>query len=110
MYQHAALYVFPSLNEGFGIPVLEAFQAKIPLLVANNTCLLEVGADGVIGFDPYDENALAILMQEVLDDASVREALIQKGQERLKHFSWKKTANELLAVFEKTVHPKTKNV
>ena len=110
VYQHAALYVFPSLNEGFGIPVLEAFQAKIPLLVANNTCLLEVGADGVIGFDPYDENALAILMQEVLDDASVREALIQKGQERLKHFSWKKTANELLAVFEKTVHPKTKNV
>lgn len=110
VYKNAALYVFPSVNEGFGIPVLEAFKARVPVLVANNSCLLEVGGDGVIGFDPYDELALANLMHHLLSNEIACKKLIQNGQERLTHFSWKNTANELLCVFEKTVHSKTNNV
>lgn len=109
VYKHAALFVFPSVNEGFGIPVLEAFNAKIPILVANNSCLMEVGGDGVMGFDPYDALALAKLIQQVLNDEIIREQLIRNGRKRLAHFSWEKTATELLSVFEKTVHSKTTN-
>ena len=103
-YKNAALYVFPSLNEGFGIPVLEAFKAGIPVLVANNSCLPEVGGKGVISFDPHDEMALAVSIRYILHDEPARKKLIQNGQERLLHFSWEKSAKEFLSVFEKTVH------
>jgi glycosyltransferase involved in cell wall biosynthesis len=107
VYQNAAIYVFPSVNEGFGIPVLEAFKAKIPVLVANNSCLPEVGGAGVISFDPDDAASLAALIDQLLHNEKARAQLIQNGQERLTHFSWKNTAQELLAVFEKTVQSKT---
>ena len=108
-YKNAALFVFPSLNEGFGIPVLEAFKAKIPVLVANNSCLPEVGGEGVISFDPYDEIGLAKSIHHLLNNDIARAQLIENGQERLTYFSWEKTALELLSVFEKTVHPETTN-
>jgi glycosyltransferase involved in cell wall biosynthesis len=107
VYKNAALFVFPSVNEGFGIPVLEAFQAKIPVLVANNSCLTEVGGDAVVGFDPYNEQALATAIEYLLNNETAREVLIQKGQERLKHFSWENTAKELMSVFAKTISSKT---
>jgi glycosyltransferase involved in cell wall biosynthesis len=74
VYAGASLYVFPSYNEGFGIPVLEAFSYQLPVLVANNSCLPEVGGDAVLGFDPNDVHALATLMQQVLTDAALQES------------------------------------
>jgi len=52
-YEHASLYVFASYNEGFGLPLLEAFKFKLPVLIANNSCLPEVAADAAISFDPF---------------------------------------------------------
>lgn len=103
VYQNASLYVFPSINEGFGIPILEAFQFSIPVIVANNTCLPEVGAEAVISFDPFDPEDIYQKMSLVLNDASLQETMKQKGLERLKHFSWNKTAISLLSVFEKAI-------
>lgn len=103
LYEHADLYVFPSVNEGFGIPVLEAFHWEVPVLVANNTCLPEVGGDAVRSFDPYDPEALASLMHQVLHDTSMQEEMIQKGKQRLQDFSWEKAAIQLVALFKKTV-------
>lgn len=100
-YQHAFMYVFPSLNEGFGIPVLEAFKAQIPVLVANNSCLPEIGGDAVIIFDPYNEADLCDKMQLVLTSSSLRKELIEKGNIRLASFSWEHAALELLKVFER---------
>lgn len=103
LYKNALLYVFPSINEGFGIPILEAFAHNLPVLVANNTCLPEVGGDAVLPFDPFDTDAVFTAIKTVLDDAELRKEMIRKGQERLKDFSWQKTASQLIEVFKKAV-------
>lgn len=103
VYQHASLYVFPSVNEGFGIPVLEAFKANIPVLVANNTSLPEVGGDAVLTFDPYDVEDICSKMQLVLSTPDVAEMLVTKGKERLLNFSWEKAATALKNEFRNIV-------
>ena len=103
LYNNALLYVFPSLNEGFGLPVLEAFEHKLPVLVANNTCLPEVGGDAVLQFDPFDTNAIFRAIKTVLDNPDLQKEMVRKGQERLKDFSWEKTALQLVEVFKKAV-------
>ena len=100
VYQNAVLYVFPSLNEGFGIPILEAFKHHVPVLVANNTCLPEVGGDAVLKFDPFFPEAIAAKIIMALNDENLRKDLIAKGTERLKQFSWRKAAEELVSVFK----------
>jgi glycosyltransferase involved in cell wall biosynthesis len=102
-YQNALMYVFPSLNEGFGIPVLEAFKARIPVLVANNSCLPEIGGDAVLQFDPFNIKDIAEKMQRVIDNADIRNDLITKGDIRLKDFSWEKAAQEVLKVFARAI-------
>ena len=104
VYQKAFAYVFPSYNEGFGIPTLEAFQFDIPVLVSNNSCLPEVGGDAVLTFDPYNQNDLVEKMELISTNPNIRETLIQKGRERLKIFTWKNTVIDLLDVFKRTIH------
>lgn len=103
VYQHAFMYVFPSLNEGFGIPVLEAFQFQVPVLVANNSCLPEIGGDAVLGFNPLDPADICAKMVSVANDPELRKELVAKGQERLRFFSWEKAAHQLMAVFTKAI-------
>lgn len=103
VYQHALMYVFPSINEGFGMPVLEAFENNLPVLVADNTCLPEVGGSAVITFNPFDVKGLADKMITVLNDPQLRQDMIAKGQERLKDFSWQATALQTIEVFKKAV-------
>lgn len=100
-YRNAELYLFPSVNEGFGLPILEAFQNNLPVLVANNTCLPEVGGDAVITFDPYNPEDLVKNIVHLLDNRELRAKFIESGRNRLVDFSWEKTANELLEVFKK---------
>ena len=104
LYKHALLYVFPSVNEGFGLPVLEAFSNDLPVVVANNTCLSEVGGDAVLSFDPFDSDAIATAIKNVLDDKDLREGMIEKGRERLKQFSWTQTAEQLVVIFKKAAN------
>jgi glycosyltransferase involved in cell wall biosynthesis len=104
LYKHAALYVFPSVNEGFGIPILEAFAHKVPVLVAGNSCLPEVAGNAAIGFDPYNPDALSTLIAQTLKDEALLEFLRQKGTERLTHFTWGKTLEELEEVFERSIN------
>jgi glycosyltransferase involved in cell wall biosynthesis len=103
LYANALLYVLPSVNEGFGIPVLEAFSHNLPVLVANNSCLPEVGGDAVLQFDPFDIDDMALKIKTALDNDQLRTQMIGKGQERLKYFSWHKTALELVELFKKSV-------
>ena len=100
-YKQASLYVFPSINEGFGIPVLEAFAHQLPVIIANNSCLPEVAGDAAIAFDPDDEIKLFELIQKLLDEPNLRKEMIEKGLQRLKHFSWDKTVLELEIVFHR---------
>ncbi len=102
-YKYASMYVFPSLYEGFGLPVLEAFYHQLPVLVADNTCLPEVGGDSVLCFDPLDTNDIFLKMKLLIDHPDLRENLIKKGNERLKLFTWEKNAAELVEVFKRAV-------
>jgi len=104
LYENALMYVFPSTNEGFGLPILEAFEHHLPVLVSNNTCLPEVGGDAVLQFDPYDINEMVQKINTVLNDAELRKEMIKKGDDRLKEFSWEKTAREIIAVFKKAAN------
>ncbi len=102
-YKNALMYVFPSINEGFGIPVLEAFSHDLPVLVADNTCLPEVGGDAVLQFDPFNTDDIALKIKMVLDNALLRQDMINKGRERLKYFSWHQTALKLVDTFRQAV-------
>jgi glycosyltransferase involved in cell wall biosynthesis len=103
LYKNALMYIFPSINEGFGIPILEAFKHDLPVLVANNTCLPEVGGNAVLKFNPFDTDDITLKIKMVLDNIDLRKDMINKGQERLKDFSWQKTAVKLVEVFKKAV-------
>ena len=103
LYKNALMYVFPSINEGFGIPILEAFKYNLPVLVANNTSLPEVGGDAVLQFNPFDIADMSLKIKSVLDDERLRKEMADKGRQRLARFSWKKAALELIEVFRKVV-------
>lgn len=101
-YSKALLYIFPSINEGFGIPILEAFDHQLPVLIANNSCLPEVGGDAVISFDPFNVQDIYKKITLLLNDPQKRMELIEKGNQRLSEFSWKITALELVKIFKKS--------
>lgn len=103
-YAQAAVYVFPSVNEGFGIPLLEAMLHKTPLVIANNSCLPEVAGDAAITVDPYDHHAYAQAIEQLLNDTAFRNSMIEKGQKRVQQFSWQKTCEALKAVFIQTIN------
>lgn len=84
--------VFPSLYEGFGIPILEGYAAGTPVITSNTTACPEVAGDAGIVIDPLDVDAIKHSMKAVVDDAALRQSLIARGHERVKLYSWEKTA------------------
>lgn len=102
-YSGASLYVFPSYNEGFGIPILEAFRFSLPVIVADNSCLPEVGGNAVITFDPRSDEDICEKMKMVLSDEKLRHDLIEKGRERLKMFTWDSTCRNLTEIFKRAL-------
>jgi glycosyltransferase involved in cell wall biosynthesis len=75
----------------------------LPVIIADNTCLPEVGGDAVLQFDPFNVNDMAAKIKAALDDAGLREDMVKKGRERLELFSWRTTALQLIEVFKKVV-------
>jgi glycosyltransferase involved in cell wall biosynthesis len=96
LYNLADLYVYPSLYEGFGLPVLEAMQCGCPVVASNVTSLPEVAGDAAILIDPLDTNALAESIVRVLSDLELREKLITSGFKQADKFSWDRCANIML--------------
>jgi len=100
LYRTASLFVLPSLYEGFGLPVLEAFACGVPVITSNRASLPEVAGDAAILIDPEDIDALTRGMTDVLGSEHLRNEFIGKGLRRAKQFSWEKTARETLRVYE----------
>lgn len=100
LYKNASIFVFPSLYEGFGIPILEAMAAKIPVICARNSSLTEVGGDAVEYFESLNVNELAEKIKKVLSDEVVRRNMIEKGNKQMKKFSWDKCARETIEVIK----------
>jgi glycosyltransferase involved in cell wall biosynthesis len=104
IYKHASLYVFPSLNEGFGIPVIEAFNTKVPVIIANNSCLPEIAGNAALSFNPLDSDELYEKMKLILTDPILHASLIEKGLERAKLFNWETASVQIKTVFKKAVN------
>lgn len=93
LYSGATAFIYPSLYEGFGLPVLEAMQCGTPVITCNNTSIPEVGGDAVLYINGKDKNETAMLLGRIYNDESLRQTLKTKGLARAKEFDWQKTAN-----------------
>jgi len=99
-YNMADIFIYPSFYEGFGIPILEAFQCGTPVITSNTSAMREVAGDAALLIDPYDVESISEAMLELIRNRALREALAKKGLERARRFSWKNAASEMLALFK----------
>lgn len=100
-YQQATVFVFPSLYEGFGLPVLEAMGCGCPVICSNASSLPEVAGDAAVLVDPRDSDQLAMELTRVLASSSLRDELQARGSARAGQFSWDRTAAETVAVYRR---------
>jgi glycosyltransferase involved in cell wall biosynthesis len=103
LYAAASFLIFPSLFEGFGLPVLEAMASGCPVACSNLTTLPEIAGGAALLFDPHSEEEIAEAVQRLIEDEETRQALRQRGLERVREFSWQKMAQETLQVYYKAL-------
>jgi glycosyltransferase involved in cell wall biosynthesis len=103
LYKNCAMFAFPSLYEGFGFPVLEAFYHKKPVLAAKVSSLPEVCGEAALFVDPYDAESIEMGMEKIVNDPDYAQDLVKKGTERLKEFKWSTCAKKTYAVLKKAV-------
>ncbi len=99
LYSAAELFVFPSIYEGFGMPVLEAMACGAPVVTSNTTSIPEVAGDAAIFVNPLDARELGEAMVRVLSNKQLREGLRAKGFERVKQFTWERAARRTVEVY-----------
>ena len=103
LYNGADLFVFPSLYEGFGLPVLEAMACGTPVVTSNTSSLPEVVGDAALLVDPYNVEEIAASMRLVLEDKVLATDLRERGLARANEFTWERTARETITVYEKVL-------
>ena len=101
LYHHALAFVYPSMAEGFGIPILEAWRAGCPVALNRASCFPEIAGDAAVWFSMQDGSLTQKLEELVTLSQSNRACLVEKGYERLKLYSWEKSASELAALYKK---------
>jgi glycosyltransferase involved in cell wall biosynthesis len=101
LYAAAVCFVFPSLAEGFGLPVLEAMQRGVPVACSSASALPEVGGEAVRYFDPFDTGEIASALSELLGSTHLRERLAAAGRRRADTFSWQRAARETAESYER---------
>ncbi|MFH0943096.1 MAG: glycosyltransferase family 1 protein [Candidatus Beckwithbacteria bacterium] len=101
IYHSARLFCWPSLMEGFGLPVLEAMSLKVAVVTSNRGALPEVVGEAGLLVNPEKVNEISQAMKLVLENQDLRQVLVEKGLAQIKKFSWKKAAQETLAVLTK---------
>ena len=106
LYQRASIFAFPSLDEGFGIPVLEAMANGIPVITSNRSALPEVAGDSAMLVDPYDSDALSAGLLRLISDAELCQKLSRMGTARAKLFPWARTVKETYSVYSELLSRK----
>lgn len=99
LYNRALCFVYPSRYEGFGLPLLEAFSCRAPVVCADASCFPEIAGKAACYFDPRKADDLTDILRELISSDSARQALVSAGTERLADFSWKRCAEETLRVY-----------
>lgn len=102
LYTSALLFAYPSLYEGFGLPILEAMACDCPVVSADVSSMPEVCGQAALLVDPYDTEGLAAAMLKLISDLALRGQLIELGREQIKKFLWKKSAEQTLEVYKQT--------
>jgi len=100
LYAGADLFIFPSLYEGFGLPVLESMACGTPVACSNTSSLPEVAGDAALLFDPTDVDEMARVIHQLLGDQALRREMSAKGREQATRFTWERTAGETLAAYK----------
>ncbi|UCE43303.1 MAG: glycosyltransferase family 4 protein [Candidatus Aminicenantes bacterium] len=100
IYRLASVFVFPSLWEGFGIPLLEAMASGLPIVTSRTSALPEIAQDAALYTDPEDPDDLATKIIQVLEGSDVKKKLISNGKERVRAFSWERAASETLTFYK----------
>jgi glycosyltransferase involved in cell wall biosynthesis len=100
LYRRCAAFCYPSLGEGFGLPVLEAMSAGAPTITSNLSSLPEVGGDAALYVDPYDTSSIAAGIERVLTDEALRAELREQGPRRAAEFSWERFAAQTLELLQ----------
>ncbi len=100
-YRHARAFIYPSLYEGFGLPVLEAMGQRCPVLCGRDGSLTEVAGNAAAYFDPGDIEDIRLTLETTLNDEVALEGLVVRGSERVKLFSWERCCQETLAVYQR---------
>ncbi len=100
LYARAAVFVYPSLYEGFGMPVLEAMACGSPVVTSNISALPETAGDAALLVDPLDDEALAQSIERIIEDPALAEDLSRRGQKRAASFTWAEAARRTWAVYE----------
>jgi len=103
LYQAASVFLFPSLEEGFGIPVLEAFANGIPVITSEASSMPEVGGEAALYVNPHDPAEIAFNVVQAAEDFPLRADLIEKGLARARQFTWRRTAEATLAVYDEVL-------
>jgi glycosyltransferase involved in cell wall biosynthesis len=103
LYSGASAFVYPSIYEGFGLPILEAMACGCPVICSKAASMPEVAGDSAIQIDPNDLDDLANAIDRIVADANLRHRMIESGFSRIGRFTWRKTAETTLAVFEKII-------
>jgi glycosyltransferase involved in cell wall biosynthesis len=102
-YRNARAFVFPSLYEGFGLPILESFVSRCPLILTNRSCFPEIAEDAAEYFDPDVPQSLDRALERVLDDRDYRQALIDRGAKRASNFTRSATAVRTAATYREVL-------
>ncbi len=103
LYSGASLFVYPSLYEGFGLPVLEAMACGVPVVTSERGSLKEIAGDAALMVDPEETEDIAVKMIRIFMDEKLKSELIQRGLENAVGFTWKKTAEKVLSHYKKLV-------
>jgi len=99
-YEHALFFCFPSLYEGFGIPVLDSFACRCPALLSDKGSLPEVGSDAANYFNPYDKQSLFVAANSLINDENLRNSMVSRGSKRVEKFTWENTFHQTLELYK----------
>lgn len=104
VYNESEIFVFPSIYEGFGLPILEAMACGCPVIASNQSSIPEVCGDSALLFDPFNPEELAEKILLLTNDSNLRNKLVEKGLERVKVFSWEEAAEKHIEVFKRVMY------
>jgi glycosyltransferase involved in cell wall biosynthesis len=99
LYAAASIFAFPSLDEGFGIPLIEAMARNVPVLTSHRSALAELAGDAALLIDPEDTDEIAQGLKRLIEDRSLREELTRRGIDRAAQYSWRRAVQETAEVY-----------